>query len=130
MLRLVPSGDGYNVGVSVVRRLRGSGSAPADALLHEQITEVYHIIEGRGVLVTGGVLVDASAFPPESPIVRTLIGPSSRGTAIANGIAREVGPGDIIVVPPRTPHGFSELQTAVIRYVLVRVDSHQVLQPR
>lgn len=130
MLKLVPIGSEYNVGVSVVRRFRVDGTAPADALVHEDITEVYQIVEGRGVLITGGSLVDPMAFPPDGPLVRTLIGPSSRGVAIANGTAREVGPGDIIVVPPRTPHGFASIETDQIRYVLIRVDPHRVLQSR
>jgi mannose-6-phosphate isomerase-like protein (cupin superfamily) len=128
MVKLVPIGSEYNVGVSVVRRTRQTAASPADALVHEHITEVYQIVEGRGVLVTGGSLVDPRAFPPDSPVVRTLIGPSSRGTAIVNGSAREVGPGDIVVVPPHTPHGFVALHTDEIRYVLVRVDSRRMLQ--
>jgi mannose-6-phosphate isomerase-like protein (cupin superfamily) len=126
-LRLVPIGD-YNVAVSVVRRSQVDGRTPPDAIVHDAITEVYEIREGRGILVVGGVLDDPHPFPAESPVVRGLIGPSARGTTIHGGIRREVGPGDIVVIPPRTPHGFAELLTPKITYVIVRIDGDRVLR--
>ncbi|MBK6424580.1 MAG: hypothetical protein IPI38_01345 [Gemmatimonadetes bacterium] len=127
-VRFVPIG-GYNVAVSMVRRSQVDGRTPPDAIVHDAITEVYEIREGRGILVVGGTLVDARPFPPESPVVLGLIGPSARGTAIRGGIRREVGPGDIVVIPPHTPHGFAELLTPRITYVIVRVDGDRVLRP-
>lgn len=127
-LRLVPIGA-YNVAVSVVRRSQVDGRTPPDAIVHDAITEVYEIREGRGILVVGGVLDDPHPFPAESPVVRSLIGPSARGTTIRGGIRREVGPGDIVVIPPRTPHGFAELLTPKITYIIVRIDGDRVLRP-
>lgn len=126
-LRLVPVGA-YNVGVSIVRRTQVDGRTPPDAIVHDQITEVYQITDGRGILVLGGTLDDPQPFPPDSPVVLQLIGPSTRGTTIRGGLRRTVGPGDIVVIPPHTPHGFAELLTPVITYVLVRIDGDRVLQ--
>jgi hypothetical protein len=126
-LRLVPIGA-YNVGISVVRRSQVGGRTPPDAIVHDAITEVYEIREGRGILVIGGVLDDPHPFPPDSPIVLRLIGPSARGTAIRGGIRREVGPGDIVMIPPHTPHGFAELLTPTITYALVRIDGDRLLK--
>jgi mannose-6-phosphate isomerase-like protein (cupin superfamily) len=128
-LRLVPVGTEYNVAVSIVRRTQVDGQTPPDALMHDEITEIYHILEGRGVMVTGGVIEAALPLPADGPVVRYLVGPSVRGQAIVGGSSREVGPGDIVVVPPSTPHGFAQLQTPEIRYVVIRVDPHRVLQP-
>ncbi len=127
-LRLVPVGS-YNVGVSVVRRSQVDGRTPPDAIVHDAITEVYEIREGRGILVVGGALDDPHPFPAESPIVLGLIGPSARGTTIRGGVRREVGPGDVVVIPPRTPHGFAELLTPKITYIIVRIDGDRVLRP-
>ena len=127
-LRLVPIGA-YNVAVSVVRRSQVDGRTPPDAAVHDAITEVYEITEGRGILVIGGTLADPHPFPADGPIVRDLIGPSSRGTAIRGGIRRQVGPGDVVVIPPHTPHGFAELLTPQITYVIVRIDGDRVLRP-
>lgn len=128
-LRLIPVEEEYNVAVSIVRRQLVDGRTPPDALMHAEITEVYHILEGRGVIVTGGVIEEAQPFPNDGPVVRHLIGPSVRGRAIVGGSRREVGPGDIVVVPPQTPHGFAQLNTPEIRYVVIRVDPHRVFQP-
>ena len=55
--RVVPIEGGYNVGVAVVRRQRVGDKTPPDALSHHDITEVYHIIHGAGVFVSGGVII-------------------------------------------------------------------------
>lgn len=130
MLRLVPIRDEYQVAVAVIRRSRQNGSAPVDALAHSEITEVYQILEGRGVLVTGGTLVASRPLDPAGDLVRHVIGPTSRGTRIDGGTGTEVGPGDVIIVPPNTAHGFVELLTPEIRYLLIRVDPHRVIKPR
>ncbi len=130
VLRVLPIESGYNVGVSVVRRSQVDGKTPPDAIVHEAITEVYQIIEGRGVLVTGGKLETATPFPADGAIVRQMIGPSSFGKVIVGGTRRDVGPGDIVVIPPHTAHGFVEISTKRIVYTLIRIDPQQVLELR
>jgi mannose-6-phosphate isomerase-like protein (cupin superfamily) len=95
------------------------------ALAHSQITEVYYIISGNGTLVTGGTLENAKDRPTTG---RTVIGPSTEGTKILNGKSRQVGPGDMVIIPPDTPHTFTEITTDRIVYMVVRVDPHKILQ--
>jgi mannose-6-phosphate isomerase-like protein (cupin superfamily) len=125
--RVVPIEGGYNVGVAVVRRQRVGDKTPPDALSHHDITEVYHIIHGAGVFVSGGVIIGGREMPADSRGVRRVVGPSIRGMGIEGGVAVEVGPGDIIVVPPNTPHGFSRLVSTEIVYTVVRVDPQRRL---
>ena len=128
VLRVLPIESEYNVGVSVVRRSQVNGKTPPDAILHDAITEVYQIIEGKGVLVTGGTLESPTAFPNDGPIVRQIIGPSSFGKMILGGTRHDVGPGDIVVIPPHTPHGFIEIKTKRIVYTVIRIDPQQILE--
>lgn len=114
VLRVVSVEDKYNVGVSVVRRSLVNGKTPPDAIIHDAITEVYQIMEGKGVLVTGGTLVGGTPLPAE--VVRQITGPSYRGTSIVGGTRRDVGPGDIVIIPPNTAHGFIEIKTKRIIY--------------
>jgi hypothetical protein len=130
VLRVVPVGTDYNVGVSVVRRSQVDGRAPPDAIVHDAITEIYQVTEGSGVLVTGGTIESATPLAADNPIVRQLIGPSSVGKVIRGGTPQRVGPGDIVVIPPRTPHGFVEITTERIVYTLIRVDSQRLLDLR
>ena len=130
VLRVLPVESKYNVGVSVVRRSQVDGKTPPDATVHDAITEVYQIIEGKGVLVTGGTLESPTPFPNDGPIVRQVIGPSAFGKVILGGTRHSVGPGDIVVIPPHTPHGFVEINTKRIVYTLIRIDPQQVLELR
>lgn len=130
VLRVLPIESKYNVGVSVVRRSQVNGKTPPDATVHDAITEVYQIIEGKGVLVTGGTLESPAPFPTDGAIVRQIIGPSAFGKMILGGTRHAVGPGDIVVIPPHTPHGFVEINTKRIVYTLVRIDPQQLLELR
>jgi hypothetical protein len=127
VLRVVSINGEYNVGVSLVRRKKVDGKTPPDAIMHREITEVYRILEGEGILVNGGVIEGEKEFPPEGWVVRTLVGPSTFGTGIISGTGRHVVPGDVVIIPPNTPHGFSEIISDQITYLLVRVDPHRVL---
>lgn len=126
VLRVLSVEDKYNVGISIVRRSRVGGKTPPDAIVHNSVTEVYQIIEGRGVLVTGGTVESPSPLPAD--IVRQITGPSSRGTGIVGGMRQEVGPGDIVIIPPNTAHGFVEIKTKRIVYTLVRIDPQRLLE--
>ncbi len=125
-LRVVDVDGEYNVAVGILHRAK-TDSRPSGALTHEKITEVYQIISGNGTLVTGGSLVNPKESPADSEIVKVLAGPSITGSSIQGGVSRKVGPGDIIVIPPNTPHGFSEITSDQIIYSVVRMDSHKVL---
>ena len=130
VLRVVPINSSYNVGVSVVRRSQVDGKTPPDAIVHDVITEVYQITEGRGILVTGGSIESPTPLPADDPDVRQQIGPSSVGKFIRGGLEQSVGPGDVVVIPAGTPHGFSEISTPRIVYTLIRISPKRVLEPR
>jgi mannose-6-phosphate isomerase-like protein (cupin superfamily) len=117
----------YNVALAVVRRERLEDATPPDALAHHDITEIYHIVEGDAVFVSGGTIVNGSEMAANSRGVRRIVGPSVRGVAIAGGRSIEVGPGDAIIVPPDTPHGFSRIVSQRIVYTVVRVDPQRRL---
>jgi len=127
-LRVVPIESKYNVGVAVIRRTRIGGRMRPDALIHDDVAEVYQIVEGEGVLVTGGAL--RSAKPLTAAAVVGEIGPSSAGQSIAGGTSRHVVPGDIVIIPPHIPHGFVDITTPRIVYTIIRIDPQRVLELR
>ena len=126
-IRVVNVASEYNVGVGVVHRSRTEGPQSANGIEHSQITEVYHVIEGNATLVTGGVIENPRESPPESSVVKVLNGPSTGGGVVKDGVSRKVGPGDVVIIPPNTPHWFSEITSDQIVYLVVRVDPHKVL---
>lgn len=126
-IRVVSINGEYNVGVGVVHRSKTSGAQAGGGIEHSQITEIYHVIEGNATLVTGGSMDNTSEFPADHPVVTILNGPSTRGGPIQNGVTRKIGPGDVVIIPPNTPHWFSEITSDQIVYLVVRVDPHKVL---
>ncbi|HXY26288.1 MAG TPA: cupin domain-containing protein [Candidatus Acidoferrum sp.] len=126
-IRVVSINGEYNVGVGVVHRAKTSGAQAGGGIEHSQITEIYHVIKGNATLVTGGSMDNLSEFPADHPVVTILNGPSTRGGPIQNGVSRKIGPGDVVIIPPNTPHWFSEISSDQIVYLVVRVDPHKIL---
>jgi mannose-6-phosphate isomerase-like protein (cupin superfamily) len=94
-----------------VRRRSGAGE-PQYAIVHPFSTEIYYIVEGSGSLVTGGALELPLAPSADPDVVRS--------KAITDGVSRKVAKGDVIVVPPGTPHWFSAID-GTITYLESRV---------
>jgi len=126
-IRVVSINNEYNVGVGVVHRSKVALNASANAIEHSQITEVYHVISGNATFVTGGTIENARESSAESAVVKVLNGPSTGGGKVVDGVSRNVGPGDVVIIPPNTPHWFSEITSPEIVYLVVRVDPHKVL---
>jgi mannose-6-phosphate isomerase-like protein (cupin superfamily) len=83
---------------------------------HGGNTDIYFIIAGTGMLMTGGEIENREAIP-DRPL-------EERGTLIKNGGGYKVRAGDVVNLPPNTPHqsipdpgGFS--------YMLVKVNTGQ-----
>ncbi len=121
-VRTIDAG-GHNVGVAVI--YRPAATDIAGGVVHNEVTEVYHVLEGRGTLVTGGTLVNPKVREL-TPRRYELSGPGVSGTDIEGGVSRPIGPGDIIIIPAGTPHKFSEVQETII-YTCIRVDPGQVM---
>jgi oxalate decarboxylase/phosphoglucose isomerase-like protein (cupin superfamily) len=126
-IRVVSINDEYNVGIGVVHRAKTAGRGAGGGIEHSQITEIYHVIDGNATLVTGGTIENPKESGPDSQVVKVLNGPSTGGGTVQNGVSRKVGPGDVVIIPPNTPHWFSEITSDQIVYLVVRVDPHKVL---
>ncbi len=121
-IRVVDAG-GYNVAVGVIHRQQ---TPPGVAAVHFKVTEIYHVTDGAGTLVTGGAMVNAKPRPADAISVRLEDGPGASGTAIQGGVTRKLKAGDVVVIPAGVPHWFSEIDGS-ITYVVVRVDPGRIL---
>jgi len=103
----IPFAEGKAPGV-VRRRMTG----PQYAITHTRTLEYMIVTKGTATLVTGGTLIpptiDSDPYPIAEPnqIVRSAVG-------VAGGLARKIGPGDVVVNLPGTPHWLSEIDGAV-----------------
>jgi mannose-6-phosphate isomerase-like protein (cupin superfamily) len=115
-----------NVAVGLVYRARLT-APPADAVAeHDQVSEVYHIIDGSATLVTGPDIVGAKRRPADSDTVRLLNGPGSNGESIRNGVTHQLKAGDVMIVPAGTGHLFTKIDDH-ITYLMVRIDPDKVV---
>jgi mannose-6-phosphate isomerase-like protein (cupin superfamily) len=125
-IRVVNINGDYNVGVGVAHRAKTAGR-DSFGVEHSEITEIYHVTSGEGTFVTGGTIENQKEIALDSPVVTTLNGPSSGGGKVVGGQSRKLGQGDVVIIPPNTPHWFTDIPTDQIVYRVVRVDSRKVL---
>ncbi len=114
-----PTGGSVNVGQGLNAVVRRRVNGPQYAITHTREMEYLVITKGSGTLVTGGTLIpptiDSDIYPITNPnaIVRSASG-------VKGGLARKIGPGDVVISPPGTPHWLSEID-GTIEYVEIRI---------
>jgi mannose-6-phosphate isomerase-like protein (cupin superfamily) len=114
-----------HVGVGVVHRGKLASPAPESVAEHDQVSEVYHIIDGAATLMVGPDIVGAKRRPATLETVRLFNGPGSNGASIRNGVSYDLKPGDVIVIPAGTGHWFTKIDDHVT-YLMVRIDPDKV----
>jgi mannose-6-phosphate isomerase-like protein (cupin superfamily) len=116
------------VGIGMVTRGKlNLGSTSGDAVAeHEQISEVYYIIEGSATLLTGPDLVDVKQRPNTLKTVREQNGPGFGAASIKNPVTHELKAGDMMIIPAGTGHWFTKIDDH-ITYMMVRIDPDKVV---
>jgi len=82
--------------------------APGIAEIHIQDTDIIYVLEGSAVFVTGGKATETKTTAPSE----------LRGQKIEGGEARQIGKGDLIIVPNGVPHWFKEVNGPLLYYVV------------
>jgi mannose-6-phosphate isomerase-like protein (cupin superfamily) len=116
------------VGIGMVTRGKlDLGSTSGDAVAeHEQISEVYYIIEGSATLLTGPDLVSVKQRPSTLKTVKEQNGPGYGASSIKNPVTHELKAGDMMIIPAGTGHWFTKIDDH-ITYVMVRIDPDKVV---
>ena len=114
-----------HIGIGVVHRGKLASPAPESVAEHDQVSEVYHIIEGTATLMLGPDIVGAKRRPATLETVRLFNGPGNNGTSIRNGVSYDLKPGDVVVIPAGTGHWFTKIDDHVT-YLMVRIDPDKV----
>ena len=118
-IRVIDAG-GYRVGVFGV--FRPKEAMPTATVHQTDVSETYYMLEGAGVLVTGGTL-----RKPVTPRQSGLGNWTDLGSdGIEGGVSRRVAKGDIVVIPGGVPHGWASLE-GDITYLIVRADPSKKL---
>jgi quercetin dioxygenase-like cupin family protein len=76
--------------------------------VHKGRAELIYVMDGGCTLVTGGTLINAKEGA----------GGNMSGTSIQGGSSRKVSKGDYIMVPPDTPHWYTQVQGRFVSITL------------
>ena len=123
IMRMVDAGS-VNMGIAILQYPAGD-RADARAIEHSGTPEIYIVLRGEATMVTGGTIEDAVEFPADSAPAR-VAGPSRSGE-VSGAVSRRIGPGDIVIVPPNTPHYVRDV-TSPIAFMIARIDANKVMQ--
>jgi mannose-6-phosphate isomerase-like protein (cupin superfamily) len=99
--------------------------APNSVAEHDQVSEVYHVIDGSATLVLGPDIMNRQRRPATLLTVREFNGPGNNGSEIRNGVAHQIKTGDVVVIPAGTGHWFSKIDDH-IDYLMIRIDPDKV----
>ena len=114
MVKMGGGSDNAQIGVSVV--LRPKDGENKYYAIHDDVAEVYYVIQGKGTMKVGGTITDWERRP-----VSVENGEGSRGTKAAGAKDGTIAKGDMLISPAGTPHNW-ESSDEFTYYVVVRAD--------
>ena len=76
--------------------------------MHAKDADIMYILSGTATLVTGGMPVNVTTLSPGE----------TRATDIKGGETRQLGSGDVIIIPAGTPHWFKEVPGPLTYYTV------------
>ena len=114
------------VGIGAIYRKTLLPGAPSEVAEHEQVSEVYYILEGGGTIKTGPDLVGAEKRPNDMLTVVQQNGPGYNAKSIGNPMTTELKVGDVLIIPAGTGHWWTSIPDHVT-YLMVRLDPDKIL---
>ena len=114
-----------HIGIGMVHRGKLDKPAPDSVAELDQVSEVYHIIDGTATLMLGPDITNRQRRPATQLTVREFNGPGNNGSDIRNGKSYDLKPGDVVVIPAGTGHWFQKIDDH-IDYLMVRIDPDKV----
>ena len=114
-----------HIGIGMVHRGKLDKPGADSVAEHDQVSEVYHIIDGTATLMLGPDITNRQRRPATQLTVREFNGPGNNGSEIRNGVSHNLKPGDVVVIPAGTGHWFTKIDDH-IDYLMVRIDPDKV----
>lgn len=114
MVKAGGGSDQHQVGVSVVNRNKGQKNP--NYAVHDDVAEVYYVVEGKGRMKLGGKISDWTRRP-----VSAGNGRGSAGTTAVGSKDVTIAKGDVLIIPAGTPHKWEDAEEFT-SYVVVRID--------
>jgi mannose-6-phosphate isomerase-like protein (cupin superfamily) len=106
-----------NYGNHKIRFIHRVGTGAPE--FHTYFVDLWIVESGHGTLVVGGTLVDPKPLTGNEAAARG----DMTGTSIEGGERHDVSPGDVIHIPPKTPHQILVNQGEEITYLRIAIPS-------
>ena len=114
-----------NVGIGLVYRGKLAAPSANSVAEHDQVSEVYYIMDGEATLVLGPDIVNRQRRPADERTVVERNGPGNNGSDVRNGTTHQLKKGDVVIIPAGTGHWFTKIDDH-ITYMMVRLDPDKV----
>jgi mannose-6-phosphate isomerase-like protein (cupin superfamily) len=114
-----------HIGIGMVHRGKLDAPSANSVAEHDQVSEVYHVIDGSATLVLGPDILNRQRRPATQRTVVEFNGPGNNGSEVRNGIAYNIKAGDVVVIPAGTGHWFTKIDDH-IDYLMIRIDPDKV----
>lgn len=114
-----------HVALGVEHRGRLDKAGPQAVAEHDQVSEVYHILDGSATLKLGPRLLNKKRRPADEETVRLYNGPGNNADDIQGGVSYDLKPGDVVFIPAGTGHLFTHIDDH-IDYIMVRIDPDKI----
>jgi mannose-6-phosphate isomerase-like protein (cupin superfamily) len=114
MVKAGGGSDKHQVGLSIVYRLKGQSNP--NFAVHDDVAEVYHVLEGKGRMLLGGQILDWQRRPTSPGNGR-----GSGGTKSEGSKEIQIAKGDVLIIPAGTPHRWL-MADEFTAYTVVRID--------
>jgi glc operon protein GlcG len=88
----------------------GRREKPGEVEVHLTATDIFYVVDGSFTIVTGGTVVGGRHTAPTE----------IRGTSVSGGETRQLGKGDLIIIPKGTPHWTQKVDSPST-YLVVKV---------
>lgn len=85
------------------------------AEVHENFADLFYVLDGRAVLVTGGTVAGAAVTAPGE----------TRGAAVENGTRQQLRAGDVAHVPAGVPHQMLVAGEETITCLVLKIQESQ-----
>jgi mannose-6-phosphate isomerase-like protein (cupin superfamily) len=95
--------NGPDFTASIARR-----TGPGQVEIHDKETDIFYVLDGEATFVTGGTMVGGRVSRPNQQL----------GTDIQGGQTHRLTKGDVITIPPGTPHWFKEIAKPFTYYMV------------
>src|SRR3977135_4374331 len=118
-----------NVAIGIEYRKKLDKPGANSVAEHDQVSEVYRILDGSATLVLGPDMTNRPRRPATPRTVVEYNGPGNNGADVKNGLTLNLKPGDMVVIPAGTGHWFTKIDDH-ITYLMVRIDPDKVTPTR